>query len=88
MSFEQRSDQLLPDPPLEEPYFNTATNGERAAESGDVYGGPLPPAPVDETSKVVDDVLLSDVGSDLQYSNVFGTRSCETRSVSIPCLTD
>ena len=61
MSFEQRRDQPLPEPSIEEPPSNGATNGERATESADIYDAPLPPAPVDESSRVVDDVLYSDV---------------------------
>ncbi|MCJ1367703.1 hypothetical protein MMC16_006837 [Acarospora aff. strigata] len=62
MSFEQRRDQPLPEPSIEEPPSNGATNGERATESADIYDAPLPPAPVDESSRVVDDVLYSDIG--------------------------
>ena len=62
MSFDQRPDQPLPEPPMEEAHSIHATNGERTTESADIYGAPLPPPPVDETSRAVDDVLYSDVG--------------------------
>lgn len=62
MSFDGKPDQPLPEPPSEETHSNVAANGERAVESADANGGPLPPAPMDETSRVVDDVLHSDVG--------------------------
>jgi len=61
MSFDQRPDQPLPEPPTEDPPSIPTMNGERTTESSDIYGAPLPPAPVDETSRVVDDVLYSDV---------------------------
>lgn len=68
MSFDQRPDQLLSEPPMEEPPSIPATNGERTAESAEIYSAPLPPAPVDETSRAVDDVLYSDVGKDSNCS--------------------
>jgi len=68
MSFDQRPDQSLPELPTEEAPSIPITNGERTTESADIYGAPLPPAPVDETSRVVDDVLYSDVGKDSKCS--------------------
>lgn len=68
MSFDQRPDQSLPEFATEEAPSMPATNGERITESADVYGAPLPPAPVDETSRAVDDVLYSDVGKDSDWS--------------------